>query len=451
MRGGADPQERAARRQGDCGWRPGRRAFLGALGAAAFLPFLPRGVGAQEGGGLDECKVAAPTLEPRPQVAVSLRALSRQLEQCQGGDGEGVRFFRSRCARYGNFLGMTRLDGVVVDRANRDIILWGLREERAPRLSFDDFVIALRAASGKYVETRNGQRYRVSPGISLDADGKTFDALDALDVREPGGRARYVQICGSPMVVRVDGMPRHTRLAKLLVDADFRMKLVGFSEVVLPIRDPFLGSSEMHARQDFFFKKAGRPSPVRFTALRMWFEPGAFSYEISTARDTVFLDRAQVVLRDRARATDAQGQLQDHGIDDPFARAFTCAWTMRMEEVYEAEPIWRDMHNIYRHFAIADIIVREGLFDLAGFDPAALLDRHRVEEVRLPDTMPGYAKFFDLKEEGFESTYSVCGGVSVGFDSGNLGRAAAGRKAGQVPARIAAARPDGNTPIWVVR
>ena len=390
-----------------------------AAGAAAGLaaPFVAAGmgVGRARAAEPDEralCLPAPQGPDPTPQVAVSLRRLSAMLDLRARGGTDGKPLFRARAAALRRLRGMTRLDGFVVDPAGRDLVLWGKRVPGEPALELDDFVIALRAALGRYTIERDGRRIRVSPGISLDADGAVFRSLRKVEVATPEGRRRYREMCSAPMIVRVDGMPRHTRVAKVLVDADFRMKLVGMGDVRLPIRDPFPSDFEARARAARYVRSAGLSTRPVYAPGRMWFEPARFTYQTSPGGETLFLDRAQVRLSERTQRVTAAGELVDGGPSDAFAVNFACAWTDRMDDVAASEPIWADMIHIFRTFAIAELAVRTDALRRARFDADYLVERHRPAHVPLPDTMPGYAKFLDLKGAG-GSLHTVCGGVSV--------------------------------------
>jgi len=91
-----------------------------------------------------------------------------------------------------------------------------------------------------------------------------------------------------------------------------------------------------------------------------------------------------------------------------------------MEDVYKAEPIWRDMHNIYRNFALTRIMHDLDAFGQAGFDPDFLLHGYKVPVVEVPATMPGSVRVETyVRPRGrTPGTYSyhVCGGVDVGFN-----------------------------------
>ena len=335
----------------------------------------------------------------KPERAVSLRRLSEALKQGKPARLEGF----------------TRLDGFICDKENQDIVLWGLSERNQPELQLADLVVALRAAHGRYYEKRDGVTYIVQPLISIDPNLDAYRELDKIAVRDPARKTKHARVCANPQTVRVEGMPRNSRVAKVLVDADYRMKMVSQGSLTLPISSPFPGTFTVRLREwrDRIERGLDR-GPGHKT--RYWFEPGRFSYQYSEEADTVFLDTAQVVLRDedqRENTNIASGKV------DPISRAFACAWTARMEDVYRAEPIWRDMHNIFRLFAVSRIIADRKAFQQVAFAQDMLLDRYELPVVPVPNSLPGLGRWeeFNKRERRVSTLYvnRVCGGVSVGF------------------------------------
>jgi hypothetical protein len=377
-----------------------RRAVL-AGGAAALLPYLVRPASAEE---TAACK-AAPRMakiKPTPERAVSLRQLSEAL-----ASGKPARLE-----------GLTRLDGYIVDQENRDIVIWGLAERGQPELQVPDLVIALRSAHGKYLVRKDGVDYRVSPLISIDPDTAVWRKLDSINLNAPDGEERQREVCKSPQTVRVEGMPRNTRIASVLVDADYRMKQVGQGSISLPISSPFPAAFRMRVEK-WRKEAASGAKNLKGSNTRYWFQPGRFSYQGSADASTVFVDTAQVVLNDEDQYLKG-GALVASGETDEVSRAFTCAWTERMEDITKAEPVWRDMHNIFRHFAVARIMQDCDAFSQARFSGEFLLDRYELPSVKVPDTLPGLGRVikYDVKAKGSTTHWaqSVCGGVSVGFN-----------------------------------
>jgi hypothetical protein len=314
-----------------------------------------------------------------------------------------------------------------------------------------DLVVALRAAHGRYMERRNGVNYIITPLISIDPNPEVFQRLRAITAMDSARKEKHAELCRTPQKVRVEGMPRHTRLAKVLVDADYRMKMVAQGTVELPINSPFPAADKVRSakwREDVL---AGRPVGGPHNN-RYWFEPGQFSYQYDA--DTVFLDSTQVVLRDEDQQL-KPNVLVASGRTDPITRAFACMWTERMEDTYRAEPIWRDMHNIFRLFALARTMADRNAFAQAGLSDEMLLDRYQVPHVEVPATLPGLGGWEELEQRNAGSTgfrrYSnwVCGGVAVGFARPLEAKPDAGetRVSGRI---VLASRRDANAVTWSV-
>jgi hypothetical protein len=387
----------------------------------------------------ETCEVVAkPTnWKARPERAVSLRQLSAQA-------ASGKRGLKLD--------GLTRLDGYVIDKENSDIILWGLAERGQPDLNLDDFVVALRAASDKYIEVKDGVRYRVAALISIDPSPDVFKRLNELDLFSRGGLEQRARICSSPQTVRVEGMPRDTRVAKILVDADYRMKQVSQGSIKLPINSPFQSDFEARTASLRAEDEAGGNGKHPGTNTRYWFQPGTFSYQVSDDAETVFMDTAQVVLNDEDQVL-RPGKLEASGRVNPFSRAFTCAWTSRMEDVYKAEPIWRDMHNIFRHFALARIMADREAFERAGFNGDYLLDRHEIAKADVPDSLPGLGRVIPYETRRGRTTTnhlpSICGGVSIGFQNPLNNNPQTDETRTSVQS-VVTARPSPTTVAWTI-
>ncbi len=413
-----------------------RRAILRAGVAAGLAPLLSTSAATSVRAAEVVCKVATKLIpvKAHPERAVSLRQLSESLAA-----GKPTRLE-----------GLTRLDGFVTDKENRDIILWGLSERGQPDLHVQDIVVALRSAYGRYTVKRDGTTFLVSPLISIDPDTAILGQLRELDLMTTNGKKRHAELCKSPQTVRVEGMPRSSRVAKVLVDADYRMKMVSQGTVNLPIKSPFPSSfSERVAK--WREEAAERTKSRRFNT-RYWFQPGRFTYQASNDADTVFVDFAQVILNDEDQFLKG-GALVASGEIDDVSRAFTCAWTDRMEDIYKAEAIWRDMHNIFRHFAVARIMRDRDVFTQVGFAGEFLLDRYNLPNVDVPATLAGlgHVEEYEQRRGSAKSrlAYSVCGGVSVGFNkpleknSDTGGTQASGRS-------VIVSRPATSAVAWAV-
>jgi len=410
-----------------------RRSMLASGLAAASAPLF----GSVANSLQVECpsEPQAQVMRPRPQRAVSLRQLSAAL--AAGGPAR--------------LEGMTRVDGYVIQQENQDVVLWGLAERGQAELHVADLVVALRAAHKRYLERRNGVDYIITPLISIDPNPEVFQRLRALRVTDPAHQRKHAELCRTPQKVRIEGMPRHTRLAKVLVDADYRMKMVAQGTVVLPISSPFPAADKVRYAKWREDALAERPIEGAHNT-RYWFEAGRFSYQYDA--DTVFLDSTQIVLRDEDQRLNP-GALVASGRTDAITRAFACAWSERMEDTFRAEPIWRDMHDIFRLFALARVIADRNAFAQASLSGEMLLDRYQVPHVEVPAALPGLGRWDESEERNAAGTGTtryggwICGGVSVGFARPLEAKPDAGET--KVSGRIVlASRRDANAITWSV-
>lgn len=398
-----------------------------AFGAAAmFWPYRSGAIA-----GCSQPSLAAAEA-PRPERAVSLRSL---LESKPNPDAR--------------LPGLTRIDGYV--NVRDDLILWGLAEPDQPELYLGDFALAIKLAMYRPIAAMIGMEgfdHKV-PAISIDPIPENMKKTNDIPAdRSVKSKKRYAELCSLPQKVRVDGMPRNSRIAAVLVEADYRMKKVSQSNAELPISPPLPGTYDavLKARQ------AGDLTGIGLRDTRYWFQAGEYNYQKSGG--TVFLDKARVELRteDQIFGTDTAS-----GSVDAASEAFACAWTARIEEIEKSEPIWRDMSNIYRHFAIAQAYkqeISEG-WNLSD-NLWELIRSYEGAESSVPDTLPGLSKWdiFQVRnargkvEGSFISR--VCGGVKVGFTRNIARSARAASETSWVSAAIARSRPEPTAISWKI-
>ena len=243
--------------------------------------------------------------------------------------------------------------------------------------------------------------------------------MSALDIKQETGRRQFQNICSAPMAVRPDVMPRHTRVAKSPVDADFRMKPVSFGSIRLLTGEPF--ASNFKSRTQAMQSNSGNDplAVISHRNSRKWLKPALFAFQQSKHGETIYPDQAQVRPAARAQQAASDGRLVDSSPNALHDKEFARVWTNRMDETLNAETVRQNMANIYRHFAIAEIIARHDAFSNSRLNACYLLDDHHVARIELPDAMSGYARFPE-RSDGQQRAFSVCGGVSPGFSDSTL-------------------------------
>jgi hypothetical protein len=283
---------------------------------------------------------------------------------------------------------------------------------------FEDLVMAIQSLNGVY-----GQPY--CPVVSLDTKPGGFARLPQKLAETDADKAAFRRACIAYVggITRVLGMPHDCRSAKVLLDADFRMKQASWSADYLEVD---IGYGPPHFLSQFWDFRAyvmqgintpPDPHPGRY--VRNWFEPGKQTY--IEDRASVFMDCVQVVLKDMHHEADGSEQKEDkyNETEQIVSRGWTCAWTNKMNEVVRSEPIWADMYSVFRHVALARVLMDQSTkAKQINLGPVAmeLLKNYRPTFVAVPPEMVT-AEFHRMTAEQYSKTkYHLarfCGGIDM--------------------------------------
>ncbi|TXN17230.1 DUF1598 domain-containing protein [Methylobacterium sp. WL122] len=351
--------------------------------------------------GIHHCAPAVNTENiPQPTKAVSLK----NLLSSQPGPGSVLP-------------GITKLYGFV--EFEDDVILFGTKQENRSEIFLTDIIVAFQKALGRdfgdSIDSSNvppaKKRNSRESSISIDPNQEYLKELDSVDLFSKAGPQNFQRICRAPQTVAVYNLPRMSRVVKVLVDADYRMKLVGQSQIKLPnninLPGTFADTSASSEGED-----KTKQSAIE-TADRFWFRVNEVSYK--SDNDTVYLTALQVMLDTEINHISSLGS----GDKNEKAEKFACAWTARMEEIIESEPIWHDMESVYRSFAIAQIYNDRNGSNKKQSALRSKIMNWEIDKFIVPDSIPGMSKIRQTRTKtgnGFKlSARSVCGGVSLGL------------------------------------
>ncbi len=169
------------------------------------------------------------------------------------------------------------------------------------------------------------------------------------------------QILGLQKVI-VDGVPADSRVAKVIVEADYRMKQIGIGEVQgvsgmksyfeLLTRSEQRGSGSMDALRWWL--------AVGYEAIRMSASGNAFEFSGDAVR---CLAEDQIVNADGSR--DATGKA--HGANARFAQLFT----QHFSELAEADSIFADLQNVFGLAMVSALLNSQGMAQAAHLDSEA--------------------------------------------------------------------------------
>jgi hypothetical protein len=339
----------------------------------------------------EQCEPAASTAPARAEYVVPLRRAEARLRDCQA---------RGSCTEGDlTWYGMTRVSGYVIDSANQDILLYGSREEGAPRLYVEDFIVAIKNVLHHYVVPVPGKKNTFlysDPAVSIDPDGNVLRRLDdifAEAVRRGGATLdqaleTWCTVCTTSQRVRGEGIPFDSHFMFVMFTADELLKHIGNGSA--PIEG--LDSHAALVLRQAIAADLGEPGqdPPAVGLNRYWFTAGSTRFR-EDAR-AVLLDEANVVLRTEAEAVTAGGRIGASGNVDPLAETFACSMSLafpRLAGTPSPFPTFSELESMFRWVAIAHLMVEGTAFDDAAYRPTFLVDGFTIRKFTVPATIPG--------------------------------------------------------------
>ena len=253
-----------------------------------------------------------------------------------------------------NLAGITRLDAVVLQPDDSDILLLGPASgwkynsdgravsttQQSPILLLDDLILLLQSAR---VDHRPGVF-----GCSINTrDSNLAELRDFVEQSNRGGPLAPGQLrrwlrelqrrLGRQDVV-IQGIPPDSRVAQVLVAADYRMKLIGVGQVDGGAKIPDYFALLRRARLD-----GGPP----LEALRWWLTMGDRQI-IRNPDRTVFQWRGPAVLaQSENQFIAARGQRIPTGVAEPINQEFAENLTRHFDELAKRDVVFGDLRNVF--------------------------------------------------------------------------------------------------------
>ncbi|MBD3392048.1 MAG: DUF1598 domain-containing protein [Chitinivibrionales bacterium] len=368
--------------------------------------------------------LAAGTCLPAPAAtwcAFSLRAFAQRHATC--AEKTPCREELQHCG------GITRLMGYVVDAEHRDILLVGRAVPGRPAARTEDFVVALRNAYLKYAKRKGNTMLYAAPTCSIDPDPRMLKKLAGIGQRIMGKQLSeeefgevvdaWKKTCRAPQTVRILGIPRNTRFARVMVDADYQLKKLVDGSDTLSIPG-FSSHTHMILNQSKKEFLAGTPLSARPSMLnRYWFTPGTLHAEHDGG--TVLLRSCAVEVLTEEEMLAARGERTQTGRADALAAKFASDFGAHFGDIAAKRAIYLELENLYRFVLAAQIMKEQDALTTAGFEAGYLLEDLPVREVKVAGSVPGWSSYAYETSERPENggkrvaTFRIpsCGGVSM--------------------------------------
>ena len=295
--------------------------------------------------------------------------------------------------------GLTSIDYVVADSEANDIYLvgsaepWTVAENGSivgaksgkPVYQLEDLIVAMRALTADNHELIS---------CSIDPSQEALARLAALPNR--ANPELNVAAMGN-MNVTLTGIPADSRMANVLVAADYRLKRVS------------LGFDEINVKNFKSYFSMIRPGSKSAYAQRFWMEPKYDTVYRNADANVWKLSEASVNVMTEREYFTAAGERQVSAKRDAVAEKFAERMNERYDDIAKAEPIFAEARGCMDVALVAALIYRENLQKKAGCQLTELTGATQIPALAVPAQVASDS----LARRAGNGVVSVTGGVLV--------------------------------------
>ena len=331
-------------------------------------------------------------------IAMSLRVLSRKATEYLPPRASLPRALATLC-------GITRFEGFLVDEGNQDIILVGQPDGGGSSLHLDELVVGMRSLWGSGTE---------AVVCSLDPRRENISAIKRISaqtgaIQSPEAGRRVIQqikgIWGSQLI-RVGGVPRDSRYAHIMIDADYHMKKVSLGAQKISGIDSYLSLKVSDVRERI--ARGDDMVPLGFSFNRFWFSVEKEFPIFTEDEGIVWLKACPIVLLTEKRNDAPSGELYDVEEDDSAATAYAEGFSDQFPRLAEQIVPYGDLRNLYLLKAVLESMRFRRGAEHVGLNMEIFLNQYACKTAKpMPDSLEGcvHSQEVFLKEKDGSTTY----------------------------------------------
>ncbi len=271
-----------------------------------------------------------------------------------------------------NLAGLERIKYVLVYPETGDLVLagpagpWRLDEggravsadSGRPIVQLDDLVVVLRLLTATPQATFGCSIDPTAEGL---ARTNQFVAASSAAPLKPGQRPTWLKDLRNQMgrqSISVEGLDPRTHAARVLVEADYHMKLVGMG------LEP--GTLEVPSYLDLVKPRRGQ-APPPMEVLRWWFTLKYDAVRATQDRDAFELRGSGVQVLSENELLNHLGRRVHTGKSDPLNQEFADRFTRHFGVLAEKYPIYAELQNVFDLALVSALIHSEKLADRVGW------------------------------------------------------------------------------------
>lgn len=229
-----------------------------------------------------------------------------------------------------------------------------------PTLQLDDLVTVMRTFSTEGNKFFNCLIVPRQAGLkAARAVNEAQSKRGPLDRRQTRGFVKKLNDAMGLQDVQVNGVPAESRVARVIVEADYRMKLIGI--------DKLDAGSKIPSYFDLLARHKTKAQPT-LNALRWWLTMKYSAVLHSKDRNVFGIQGSSVLCQGLNEKITADGRRIHTGKADAINSLFAQKFTNNYAELAKRDPVFADLQNIFDLSLVAALIRAEGLDRKAGWD-----------------------------------------------------------------------------------
>ena len=309
--------------------------------------------------------------------------------------------------------GLQRIEYVFMVPEKNDIVIagpaegWKLDDQGnvvgvttgCPVIRLEDFLNALRSV----------ENARVDRGISVSIDPTDEGIRSVKKLFSQIGsnfspqRAAQVEQAMGPQTISLTGIPTNSRMAQILVAADYRMKRLsmGFEEAPVKGMPSFLE----------LCKKKGLSPKVM--SPRFWMECNYKPLARSEDGMAWQLRGSGVKTLTEDSFVSASGKVKKSGKSGRLAQKWADSMTEKFEELATEDPVFRELRNVMDMAVVSALIAKENMLERVELELPMILGQTgnvKTQSRNVPKQVPSQCSFIKLNRSWL---VTASGGVQV--------------------------------------
>ena len=309
--------------------------------------------------------------------------------------------------------GLRKIRFVFVYRDSGDLVIAGpagdwqrdregiaIGSDRRPVLLLDDLVVLLRNAY------QSDGRFGCSITPKRDNLARTRQFLSRPQrPLKPHQTPRWIEQVRNHLGlqnVEVYGVDPHSHAARVLVEADYHMKLIGMGlEPGVPGLTNYLDSIEL------------RNAPPTMDVLRWWFTLRENSITRNREGNAFALSPWNARLQSENELISVRGDRIQTGKSSELNQAFADRFTTHYAALANKYPLYAELDNLFQLALVTALVQKHQLDAMVGWDPEWLLDatEYQPQQGEVPREVPSVVNHRVINRKHIVA--GVSGGISV--------------------------------------